>query len=123
MINNGQTYTKNAWREMVLKRGWELEDVYWRLEKVLHRSMDIMGNVCPSSRYLTWWSISDKYQQYMKKCEILCTLICHSSALRADDFKLKSQLGTLKICDLCNNFELKDVRHYLTLSLLSEGKK
>ena len=87
--------------------------LYWRIEERLHRSMDLLSNICPSSRYLTWWSISDKYPQYTKKCEVICKLLCHSSALRADDFKLKSQIGTLKMCNLCDNYQLEDVRHFI----------
>ena len=90
----------------------------------MHRSMTLMCNVCLSSRYLNWCSISDRYPHYTKKCEIMCKLICHSSALRSDDFKFKSQLGTLRMCDLCDNFEIEDVRHFIknAVSFLSKRK-
>ena len=113
MVERNLWYTKSAWKDNVWKKGWTLEDTYWRIESAMHRSMNLMYNVCPSSRYLNWWSISDRYPHYMKKCEIMCKLICHSSALRSDDFKLKSQLGTLRMCDLCGVFEIQDARHFV----------
>ena len=113
MVESGHFYPKMLWKDKVWKKGWELEDTYWRIECVMHRSMDHLSNICSSSRYLIWWSVADKYPQYVKKCEIMCKLICHASALRADDFKLKSQLRTFKMCELCNMFELEDARHFL----------
>ena len=79
----------------------------------MHRSMDLLSSICPCSRYLVWWSVSDKYAQYVKKCKIMCKLICHASALRADDVKLKSQLRTFKMCEFCDMYEIEDVRHFL----------
>ena len=29
------------------------------------------------------------------------------------NFKLKSQLGTLRMCDLCGDFEIEDARHFI----------
>ena len=115
MVDRDHRYSKLAWKDMVWRRGWELEDAYWRIEERLHKSMDLLSNVCPSSRYLNWWAISDKYPQYTKKCEILCKLLCHSSVLRVDDFKLKSQIDTLKMCNLCDNYQVEDVRHFILL--------
>ena len=113
MIVDGYLYTKVAWKEKIWKKGWELEDTYWRVQCLMHRSMDLLSSICPSSRYLVWWSVSDKYPQYVKKCELMCKLICHASALHADDVKLKSQLRTFKMCEFCDMYEIEDVRHFL----------
>ena len=98
---------------MVWSKGWQLEDIHWRIEKQLHRSLDILSGVIPVSRYLTWWSVSDKFPQYMKECEILAKLTCHASELKGDDFKYKGLPGIPQMCDLCNDFEIEDAKHFL----------
>ena len=107
-------YSKSQWKAMVWKRGWELEDTYWKIEKRLHRSLDLLSDVCINSRYIMWWQISDRYPCYTRQCEIMVKLICHASALRADDCKYKSRVRTERMCDLCNEFEVEDARHFLT---------
>ena len=94
---------------------WALEDMYWRIEKHLHRSLDLLSGVSPITRYLPWWSISDKYPKYMKDCEILTKIISHSSMIRDDDFKYKNQLGTTRMCNLCDRFEIEDARHFILM--------
>ena len=79
----------------------------------LHRSLDILSGVSPVSMYLTWWSVSDKFPHYMKEREILAKLTCHASELKGDDFKYKGLPGTPQMCDLCNEFETEDARHFL----------
>ena len=100
---------------MVWKRGWALEDLYWRIEKHLHKSLDILSSVSLIVRYLPWWSISDKYPKYMKDCEILSRIICHASLLRDDDFRYKNQVGTNRMCNLCDRYEVEDARHFILL--------
>ena len=115
MVQTQRFYPKSVWREMVWKRGWALEDVYWRIEKHLHKSLDILSNVSPIVRYLPWWSISDKYPKHMKDCEILSRIVCHASLLRDDDFKYKNQIGTNRMCNLCDRFEIENARHFILL--------
>ena len=79
----------------------------------MHRSLDILSGISPVVRYLPWWSISDKYPNLMKDCEILARIVCHASLLRDDDFKYKNQLGTARMCNLCDNFEIEDARHFI----------
>ena len=56
MIENQHFYTKSVWREMVWKKDWVLEELYWRIEKHMHRSLDILSGISPVVRYLPWWS-------------------------------------------------------------------
>ena len=44
----------------------------------------------------------------------MAKLICHASALRGEDFQYKSLLGPSQMCDLCNEFETEDARHFIT---------
>ena len=113
MIENRHYYPKSVWKSIVWKRAWALEDLYWRIEKLLHRSLDLLSGVSPSTRYLPWWSISDKYPKYIKDCEILTKLICHSSMLRDDDVRYKNQLSTSRMCNLCDMYEVEDARHFI----------
>ena len=113
MIETQHFYSKSVWRDMVWKRGWALEDLYWRIEKHLHKSLDILSGISPVVRYLPWWSISDKYPKQMKDCEILSKIICHASLLRGDDFKYKNQMGTTHMCNLCDNFEIEEAKHFI----------
>ena len=113
MIENHHFYPKLVWKNIVWKRAWALEDMYWRIERHMHRSLDLLSGVSPITRYLPWWSISDKYPKYMKDCEIITKIISHASMLRDDDFKYKNQLGTTRMCNLCDMFEIEDARHFI----------
>ena len=113
MVEAQHFYPKSVWRDMVWKRGWALEDLFWRFEKHMHKSMDILSGVSPFIRYLPWWSISDKYPRLIKDCEILSKLICHASLLRGDDFKYKNLSRISRMCTLCDSFEVEDARHFI----------
>ena len=105
--------TKNVWNNMVWKKGWFLEDLHWKIEKQMHRSLDLLNGVSSVNRYLTWWMISDKYPKLMRDCEILVKIISYASILKCDDFKYKHLPGTAQICSLCNDFAIEDARHLI----------
>ena len=113
MVERQYFYPKNLWREMVWRKGWQLEDLYWKIEEQMHRSLALLKGVNPVSRYLAWWMISDKYPKLTKSCEILAKIISHASLLKADDFKYKNLAGTARMCDLCNDFEIENARHFI----------
>ena len=111
MIEKNHFYPKTMWKEKTWKRAWELEDVYWRIERLLHRNLDLLVNVSNETKYLRWWKLSDKFPEHVKKCETLSKMLCHSSNLRNDDCKLKGETRTHKLCTLCDNYAVEDVRH------------
>ena len=113
MVVRGHFYAKSKWREMVWSKGWKLEDTYWLIERRLHRSLELLGNVYGGSRYIIWWQIADKYPENIKKCEVLSKILCHSSILRSDDLKLKSQTSMNKLCTLCDQHAVEDARHFI----------
>ena len=43
MVLRGHRYAKFAWKTKVWERAWDLEDVYWRLQFNVCRSLDIIG--------------------------------------------------------------------------------
>ena len=77
----------------------------------MHKSLDLLSGVSNVTRYNNWWALSDKYPGRMRECEIIVKILCHASALRDDDVKYKSQLGTNRMCDMCNEYETEDARH------------
>ena len=113
MVERQHFYPKNVWRNMVWSKGWQLEDLHWRIEGVLHKSLDLLKGINPVNRYLVWWMLADKFPTLIKDCEILAKIISHASILKADDFKYKRLLGTDKMCELCNDFEIEDARHLI----------
>ena len=79
----------------------------------MHKSLDLLSGVSNLNRYNNWWVLFDKYPERMRECEIIVKMLCHASALRGDDFKYKSQLGTSKMCDMCNEYEIESARHFI----------
>ena len=113
MVQRQHFYTKSGWKSIVWKKGWFLEDLHWKIEKQMHRSLDHLGGVSPVNRYLTWWMISDKYPKLTRDCEILVKIISHASILKSDDFKYKRLPGTDQMCSLCDGFLIEDARHLI----------
>ena len=75
------------------------------------QNLDILKGVCNECRYLSWWKISDKHPELMKRCEILARIVCHATTLRGDDIRCKSQNGVEKMCNLCDQYENENARH------------
>ena len=71
MVERHRLFPKTIWKRMVWEKGWQLENLHWRIEKHLYRHLDILNGVCPVTRYLTWWMILDRFPMYTKDCEIL----------------------------------------------------
>ena len=113
MVENGHFYPKAMWKNIIWKRGWELENTYWSIERCLHKSLDILSGINNGNMYSTWWKLSDKFPEEMRKCEVIMKIICHSSKLRADDLKLKDSTLTHRMCSLCDNFQEENARHLL----------
>ena len=111
MVRQNHVYSKGTWRDIVWRKGWDLEDIHWEIEKRLHKSLEILKHVCADCRYLTWWKLSDAYPALIKKCETLSKIVSHTSMLLCDDFKLKNQTPIAKMCELCDLYEIEDARH------------
>ena len=113
MVERDLTYTKSTWKKIVWSRGWILEDTFWRIEKQLHQRLDLLGNVNHGVRYLTWRKIADKYPELTRKCEILSKILCHSSILKNDDLRLKSQTCIYRLCNLCDQHAAENAQHFI----------
>ena len=42
-----------------------------------------------------------------------CILDPNNYNYNSDDFKYKNQMGTTRMCNLCDNFEIEDARHFI----------
>ena len=113
MVLRNHLYSKAAWKGIVWKRGWELEDVHWQIEKQLYRNLDLLQEVSEECRYNTWRKLSDKDPSFTKKCEVMVKIASHASMLKSDDFKLKRCDNVTKMCDLCDGFVLEDAAHFV----------
>ena len=113
MVLRGQVYPKALWKQIVWERGWALEDTFWCLEARLHKELDLLLRVCPRPRYLTWWSLSNKYPNMIQVCEILAKIISHASLLKCDDVRLKHLLYGNRACSLCNLYLPEDAFHII----------
>ena len=111
MAQRGHFWVKGIWKERVWKRAWALDDYYWRLQVMFHRSLETISKVCNGPKYMIWWQISDTNRDLLKQCEIMMKLISHSSLLRTDDVRLKGLPMAARFCDQCDLAAIDDVRH------------
>ena len=106
MINRGHFWNRGHWRELIWKRPWELEDVFWCLKSRCHRSLDMLSEICSTTR----WQLADRFSDIISNCEVMVKIICHVSLLKVDDVRLKS-LPISKCCTLCDHGSLDDAAH------------
>ena len=113
MVLRDHYYPKNVWKRTVWDRGWSLEDTHWCLEARLYKELDILTKVCSGPRYLTWWSLSNKFPEMINVCESIAKMVSHSSLLKCDDVRLKSLPRVNRTCSLCDLFSIEDPYHII----------
>ena len=111
MVLRGHIYSEPVQKQIVWDRGWSLEDTFWCLEARLHREMDLLLRVCPKPRYLTWWSLSNKYHNMIQASEIMAKTISHACLLKCDDVRLKHLPYGNRACSLCDLYLVQDIFH------------
>ena len=111
MVERDQMYQKNVWKKLVWEGAWSLEDMYWRIEYRLNKSLDLVSAINPGPKYLTWWALSDRYPEYISICETMALLVCHASLLKMDDVRLKKLTTFSRCCPLCELSAPDDVKH------------
>ena len=52
---------KGVWSKLVWTKARELNDQYWKMISTIHAENDIIRCTLPSTRYLSWWKLSDVY--------------------------------------------------------------
>ena len=73
----------------------------------------ILFNVIDNAFYLLWWHISDLMPQKTKMCEILASIVCDTSLLKATDYRIKRKSYAYKMCDRCDLGINEDARHLI----------
>ena len=111
MTTRGHVYPKSVWKKMVWDRGWSLEDTHWCLEARLHRELDLLIRIYPKPRYLTWWSLSNKYPGTIRMCEVMAKFLSHASLLKCEDVWLKHLPRGNRIYSLCDLYVIEDIFH------------
>ena len=106
--------SKTAWKKLVWERVWEFEKREWQENMSDDPKMDVIHLISPSPAYSVWWTLSDKDHKYMRRCETMVRLLCHSSLLKSDDCRLKRAPFGARMCILCDNAAYEDVRHMVT---------
>ena len=113
MVRLGHMWSKDIWRKKIWKRAWELDECFWAIQAVCHRSLDLLSNVCGGAGYLVWWQISDVNHSLMKCCEVVVRLLSHASLLKTDDVRLKGSSIAARFCNSCDLAAMDDVRHLI----------
>ena len=111
MSRLGHGWSKGVWKKRIWKRAWEMDECYWKIQVMCHRSLDILSNVCGGAKYVVWWAIADTNHQLMKCCETMVRLVTHASLLRTDDVRLKGSTIASRFCVNCDLSAMDDVRH------------
>ena len=112
MINGTKDiYGKSRWSEYVWAQAWKLDDAYWCSIFTINNDCKYLHSTIGVTKYLTWWSISDKFPNMLRWCENLAKIVWKSSLLRVDDFRLKDSLHSDKVCALCDNYSIENIEH------------
>ena len=103
--------SKAKWSEYVWRKAWELDDLYWESTAILNNRNDLLYKTIALPRYISWWRVSDSRPELMKMCENLSRMICHTSRLKCDDYRLKDLPMSHKTCIECSYYVKEDLKH------------
>ena len=112
---NGTTNVvpKFTWSKRVWDRAWALDEAYWRSTSMICSENDLLFRTVGKSQYLTWWYISDKWPHLIRMCEILSKIVCRTSRLKCDDFRLKNATHSQRLCEQCNMAAVETIGHLI----------
>ena len=80
----------------------------------MHKGNDSLTETVGKSQYLTWWHISDNLPQTQGMCETMSRLMCHTSRLKDDDFRLARGSHSEKVCTACD-LNVKELIKHLVM--------
>ena len=108
---NVVSVSKPMWKKMVWDKVWLCEREHWDDYMSNNTKCDLIKLVSPSPMYSIWWMISDCHQEYMRRCETMVRILCHTSLLKSDDVKLIRSSFMARSCSMCENAAYEDIRH------------
>ena len=104
---------KATWSKLVWARGWALDDAFWRVSCMMHTANNLLARSVGKSRYITWSYISDRWPHLIRMCETMVRVVCHTSRLKCDDFRLKGATHSQVTCERCDLYAVEDIEHIL----------
>ena len=104
---------KKAWSKKVWSKAWALNDMYWHTTSVIFNENDLLYRTVGKSQYLTWWTISDKWPHLVRMCETMAKIVCRTSRLKCDDYRLKNATHIQKTCERCDLTRVEDITHLI----------
>ena len=114
MILNGYYYSKVKWRKMVWEMAWDKEDDDCiTMFKQPHQDF-LLYNVTSHPYYLIWWIISDLMPNMIRMCECMASLVCETSRVKSDDYRLKGKSFSYKVCIKCE-LGVKESIHHIVM--------
>ena len=111
MLHGTRVFDKSTWKRKVWSTAWENEEFDWRLRTTFFSSTINLKQVAGPLNYLIWWKLSDLKPELMRQCEDMAKLVCNTSYLKSNDPRLKGSQPTEKMCVLCDEYALEDVKH------------
>ena len=112
-MSNGRMISKAAWKKQVWEKAWQADRDEWEHEFINNRHLDLLKLYMLQPGYSIWWSISDFDRRYMRRCEVMVRIICHTSLLKGDDCRLRRATFAAKMCTLCDVGGVEDARHVI----------
>ena len=106
--------SKRAWSKIIWERAWKLDDADWNAYNYISKDNDLLALTVGKTWYLTWWYISDIDYTLVRMCETMAKMICHTSRLKKDDFRLKGLSMSNRTCIMCDMYSIEDIIHLLT---------
>ena len=111
MAEQGHMWSKERWKQMVWEKAWQKEGERWNELKEENRFLDLINLTMEQSGYSIWWILTDYDRQYVKQCEIMVKLLCHTSMLKSDDSRLRRKPFGSRMCNACDLASPEDARH------------
>ena len=108
--------SKSMWKRIAWEKVWLREREHWDEYMSNNAKCDLINLVTPTPTYSIWWMISDIHQDYMRRCETMVRILCHTSLLKCDDVKLIGSTFSARSCILCNNDGYEYIRHTIRYS-------
>ena len=105
--------SKKMWSKLVWEKAWSLDDAYWKSLIATTDDSNILYKTIGVPRYLSWWQISDNCPRHTKMCESLARLVCKTSLLKSDDYRLKGLAPSNRVCNQCDLYASENVKHIL----------
>ena len=82
-----------------------------------HPHQDILlSHVTGKTYYLVWWLILDMYPRKIKMCELMASLMCDTSVLKATNIRLRGKTFRYKVCLKCDLGMTENVKCFTVVS-------